>query len=96
MSIILPAIELKADSIVIHPTAYGRVITLTMFNPDPATMERLRSSQPGDKFNGMSIVDKRDDGDDDKHTNERIQTFLELHLPSINKRHTQTVTFITS
>jgi hypothetical protein len=94
MSVILPVIKLKADSIVIKMAVDGRVVTYTMFNPDPETMDCLRAAQLGDKFNGVIIVDKRDDGDDDTHINDRIQTFLELHLPSINKRHTQRVTFI--
>jgi hypothetical protein len=93
---IKPTLRIKAKSIVLHPAAYGTVITLTLFEPEEETMFKLNAAKPGDMYQSIEIVDTRDDGAEDIHESMRIHTLLKLHAAEPHKSHTQVVTFTTS
>lgn len=91
-----PTLRIKAKSIVLHPAAYGTVLTITLFEPEEETMAKLRHASSGDMYDGIEVVDMRDDGLEDIHESKRIHTLLKLHPAEPHKQHTQVVTFVTS
>lgn len=91
-----PTVRIKAESILIHPSAYGQVMTFTMFKPTADTIEALKAAERGDMFKGIEVTDMNDDGAEESYENKRIFTFLKLDVPDARKQHTQVVSFTMS
>lgn len=88
-----PMLELSAHSITVASTAGDKIHTVTLFNPTPKTLKKIQTLVTGMTFNGIELIDKFDNGEDDSHSNPRVFEFRTIRPLDSLKQHTWQLMF---
>lgn len=91
-----PQLSLAAASITVNLAKQGRyeLVTITLFRPTQSTMNRMKETSYGARFDGVELRDKDDSDEWDIHSSPRDHIFLGMHAESGRKQKTQHITFL--